>query len=493
MRINSFLNPFPKNKGQINNSLYDLHVDEIVEAVVQTPESRRFISEILGELENNKENLYYRHEIIQDFLDNKYLYEDIEDSFRKAYNLGLEYKSIKKDQIKINKYYSTFDVKNYNVSGVILLNHCSMVLKVLDLYRDFEAALRKYKFKSRGLNEFKDHINFVFNNKGSDELYALMNKLIKGHGQDYDFRILSNDKFNINDVCFVDEYVKPKPDKKKKKYLITNLIDINQKTMFEIEYFISVSSSKVVDILSSIFEELYNVFTETSKELPFFEFALKYYDYMKYLGIKTCFPKFNDVETNIINLADPYLAIKGYLEKKKPISVTPNDLHINKADGGVLVLGENNTGKTVYTRSIGINQIFAQAGLFVCAEQADIKIQTQVITCYASKESHEFDGGRFETEVRALKFILDSADESSLIIINEIFQSTREKEGTDALFNVLEYLTFENMSWICVSHFLELEKMRNNFVGETNKKIKLCGTNVNNGVYKIIEKEIKKC
>lgn len=489
MKINSFLHPFEHVGGKIHNSIVDLHIDEVVDNVVATSDSRRFITDILYEFEQNEENIIYRQEIIQDFLSYRYLYEDIEDSFRKAYDLGTEYKALKKEQISINKYFSTFDVKNYNVSGIILLKYAHIIISVLELYRDFERALRKYEFKSRGLKEFKDHILFVFNNKGSDELYALMEKLIRGKGLDYNFRVTSNDRFNILDVSFLDGYNMPKPDRKRiKKGYGCNNIDINQKTMFELEYFISVSSNKVVDILTSIFEELYSVFSETSKELPFFEFALKYKDYMDYLGINLCFPKFNHDATYIHDLADPYLAIKGYLEAHKPIKVTPNDLHLNINDGGVLVLGENNTGKTVYTRSIGINQVFAQAGLFVCAKEADMKIQSQVITCYASKESHEFDGGRFETEVRALKFILDEADTDSMIIINEIFQSTREAEGTDALYNVLEFLTLNKMSWVCVSHFLELERKRNDFINETKKLIKLCTTNVSNGVYKIVEK-----
>ena len=178
MKINSFLHPFEHVGGKIHNSIVDLHIDEVVDNVVATSDSRRFITDILYEFEQNEENIIYRQEIIQDFLSYRYLYEDIEDSFRKAYDLGTEYKALKKEQISINKYFSTFDVKNYNVSGIILLKYAHIIISVLELYRDFERALRKYEFKSRGLKEFKDHILFVFNNKGSDELYALMEKLI---------------------------------------------------------------------------------------------------------------------------------------------------------------------------------------------------------------------------------------------------------------------------------------------------------------------------
>jgi hypothetical protein len=68
MKINSFLHPFPHVGGKIHNSIVDLHIDEVVDNVVATSDSRRFITDILYEFEQNEENLIYRQEIIQDFL-----------------------------------------------------------------------------------------------------------------------------------------------------------------------------------------------------------------------------------------------------------------------------------------------------------------------------------------------------------------------------------------------------------------------------------------
>ena len=112
----------------------------------------------------------------------------------------------------------------------------------------------------------------------------------------------------------------------------------------------------------------------------------------------------------------------------------------------------------------------------VTSDAANIKLNNQIITCYASKESHEFDGGRFETEVRALKYILDMACDNTMIIVNEIFQSTAVDEGTSALYNVLSYMTFSNISWICVSHFLDLGKMKDDFYNDNKKEIRLMRT-----------------
>ena len=176
------------------------------------------------------------------------------------------------------------------------------------------------------------------------------------------------------------------------------------------------------------------------------------------------------------DLYDPYLAFKAYFENAHIGKICPNSFLKKNSDGGVLVIGENNTGKTVYTRSLGISQIMAQSGMMVTAHSADIRIMKQIITCYASKESHEFDGGRFETEVRALKYILDKADDDTFIIVNEIFQSTAYDEGCDALYNVLSYMTYSGISWICVSHFIELIDKKQDFLEDTQKYICLMRT-----------------
>ena len=71
-----------------------------------------------------------------------------------------------------------------------------------------------------------------------------------------------------------------------------------------------------------------------------------------------------------------------------------------------------------------------------------------------------------------------------MIIVNEIFQSTAADEGTSALYNVLSYMTFSNISWICVSHFLDLGHMKNNFFTDNKKNIHLMKTRhyIENGI-----------
>jgi len=365
-------------------------------------------------------------------------------------------------------------------------------LDSLNLYEKADKILQKYNVMSDGLKTFKQKIHSVLVNEGYIKLKNLMKDTTKFSGS-YDLQIFLNNRMAVSDASIVMNFNMPANETskgffKKKNSWETNKLLVNEKTIFEMDYFVGLSVTKVIKAMTDIFDDLFSPFTNTNKEMLFYKFGLEYYNKMKSLGLKLCFPTF-DKDYNISELADSYLAISGYKEYSKPILVCSNDFAMKQICGGILVVGPNNTGKTVYTRSIGIAQVFAQSGLMVCAKSANIILKKQVITCYASKESSEFDGGRFETEVRALKFIIDESDDETLVIINEIFQSTAVDEGTEALYDVLNYMAKKDIKWVCVSHFLDLSNMAHNFTKTSGKKIELLNSKIVNNKF-IIECEL---
>lgn len=482
----SFLSPYPKKLGKTHSSLNDLHIDELVEIVEKDKDERLYILNILADFEQNPDNLYYRQEVLKDFFNINHLYEDLENFFKRSVNVGDFYRAVKKEKVSVQKFFSTYNMDNYDTIGTLVRQYADSLMQVIRLYKDIYKFLKERDFKSEGLQSFRNIIIEKVENPAIDELYALMEKIISLKST-YDMLIILNNRFQVIDTKIILNYVKEKEEfrlfKRKKEWETTN-VDVNEKTLFEMDFFITSASIKIIDRLSITFENFFDVFSSTASEMIFIKFALDYKYLLDKLNIKYVFPKFNFEETEYKALCDPYLALKAYDESGKKIKLTANDFFKNKEDGGVLVVGENNTGKTVYTRSLGINQIFAQSGLMLTCDSANVKLNNQIITCYASKESHEFDGGRFETEVRALKYILDEADDNTMIIVNEIFQSTAADEGTSALYNVLSYMTFSNISWICVSHFLDLGHMKNNFFTDNKKNIHLMKTRhyIENGI-----------
>ena len=135
---------------------------------------------------------------------------------------------------------------------------------------------------------------------------------------------------------------------------------------------------------------------------------------------------------------------------------------LNTSNGGLLVFGNNGSGKTVYLRSIGTMQILAQAGLPVPCESAEIAVFSQLATQFSEAEK-EFcvgnDAGRFEQEVRELAAMVDTLKPGSLVFLNETFQSTAYSEGAEGLFHLVKYFSDLDISWILVSHLHQLEEM----------------------------------
>lgn len=142
-----------------------------------------------------------------------------------------------------------------------------------------------------------------------------------------------------------------------------------------------------------------------------------------------------------------------------------NDFMLGKDNGGLLVFGNNGSGKTVYLRSIGTMQILAQAGLPIPCESAEITLFSQLATQFSEAEK-EFcegnDAGRFEQEVRELAAMVDTLKEGSLVFLNETFQSTAYAEGAEGLYHLLKHFSALSIRWILVSHLRQLEEMFDN-------------------------------
>ena len=150
------------------------------------------------------------------------------------------------------------------------------------------------------------------------------------------------------------------------------------------------------------------------------------------------------------------------MSKPNPSDVIPNDFKLGESNGGVLVFGNNGSGKTVYLRSVGTMQVLAQAGLPIPCESAEISLFSQLATQFSESEK-EFcegnDAGRFEQEVRELAAMVETLKEGSLVFLNETFQSTAYAEGAEGLYHLLKHFSSLNIRWILVSHLRQIEEM----------------------------------
>lgn len=215
-------------------------------------------------------------------------------------------------------------------------------------------------------------------------------------------------------------------------------------------------------LFTSFLRTLTDRFAGLEEELYFYKCAVLYMTRFEERGVKLTWPEMLPPEENSLSfrsLSDLLLLT----ESMHVQSVIPNDVAFGRAEGGtlsgMLVTGKNNSGKTVYLRSIGSAVLLAQCGLPVPAEEAKISIRRKIFTTFAKAEGElvpQSSAGRFEEEVAEIAAIIRDMEPESLLLLNETFQTTAYDEGADGMIPILNYLGALGCGFIFVTHLTRL-------------------------------------
>ena len=170
------------------------------------------------------------------------------------------------------------------------------------------------------------------------------------------------------------------------------------------------------------------------------QFYLAYIAHMRRIsgsGLAFCYPTVSN-EAKAVSASQCYdLALAGtLLDQGRP--VVPNDFFLAGRERIIIVSGPNQGGKTTFARMFGQLYHLAAIGCPVPAASARLYLFDEVFTHFEKEEDVLNFRGKLHDDLFRLRSTLDSATSDSVIILNEVFNSTSLK---DAIFLSAEILT----------------------------------------------------
>jgi hypothetical protein len=138
-------------------------------------------------------------------------------------------------------------------------------------------------------------------------------------------------------------------------------------------------------------------------------------------------------------------------EKQTPVS---NDLQAEDKTLFVIT-GANQGGKSTYLRSIGIAQLLMQCGMFVPAAFYRANVSSRIFTHFTREEDAGMSSGKLDEELSRMDGIIREITKDSLVLMNEPFASTMEREGSKIAADIVRALLESSIKVIFVTHLFD--------------------------------------
>lgn len=204
----------------------------------------------------------------------------------------------------------------------------------------------------------------------------------------------------------------------------------------------------VANAVAQSADHITSYFTMLRAELGFYVSCLNLHEQMAAKDLHPVFPDpapWDEGRLSFSNLRDAALALRS----ERP--VVGNDV---EADGKsmVIVTGANSGGKSTFLRSVGLAQLMMQSGMFVLADEYRASVCGGVFTHFIREEDTTMASGRLDEELARMSTIADEIGPSCLMLFNESFAATNEREGSEIARQVVRALLEAGIRVLYVTH-----------------------------------------
>jgi DNA mismatch repair ATPase MutS len=121
----------------------------------------------------------------------------------------------------------------------------------------------------------------------------------------------------------------------------------------------------------------------------------------------------------------------------------------------MIITGANQGGKSTFLRSIGVAQLMMQCGMFAPAESFCANVCDGLFTHYKREEDVTMSSGKLDEELSRMSDIVDNITSNSIVLFNESFAATNEREGSEIARQIVSALLEKRIKVFFVTHLYE--------------------------------------
>ncbi len=428
----------PPNKQEL---MQDLELNTLFSAMALGDD---FLFEVAQEAvllgSNDLDTILYRQNILRDCLKNSSIIRDI-------YDMAVELIESRKKH-----WYGIFT----NYPGSILYDSVEMLQIFMGALKKLRNIADEYagKFESEGFKRF-----FAMTEKELDDDFF---DAAQNHLRELKFRngVLVSAELGKGNVG-INHILRKSHDKKqswverifsKKLPVYTfNLHPRDESGARALSELRDRGINLVANALAQSADHILSFFNMLKAEMAFYIGCLNLFEQLAQIGEPISFPvpvALGERRHSFQGLYDICLA----LTMKQRI--VGNDVNADNKNL-VIITGANQGGKSTFLRSIGLSQLMMGCGMFVPAEAFSSNLCDGLFTHFKREEDVTMKKGKLDEELSRLSDIVDKITLNSMVLFNESFAATNEREGSEIAKQIVRALLEKRIKVFFVTFLYE--------------------------------------